>query len=173
MFCVILRLMVTVGERKHSKRIELCSEILRDRYVVMAGSISPPRVTRISVGVCSNWNRGHCCRFPWIMAALLLCCGDVESNPGPVRNPCTVCSKSVRFRQISRECHAIVVRCGLMRIVVGSTKKSIKGCSQWRSFRGSVHRAYLLSCLMLTMDSLMVLISHFSVSLTPLRPFHL
>ena len=50
------------------------------------------------IGVCSNWNTNHCRRSPWIVAALLLCSSDVEFNLGPVRNPCTVCSKSVRAK---------------------------------------------------------------------------
>ena len=38
--------------------------------------------------------------FRW----LLLLSGDVESNPGPVRYPCTVCSKPVRSNQRGIEC---------------------------------------------------------------------
>ena len=50
----------------------------------------------------------------------------------------------------------IVVRCGLMRIVVGLEKMSTIGCSHWRNFRGSVHHACLLSCHMMTTDSVMI-----------------
>ena len=35
---------------------------------------------------------------------LLLLCGDVSLNPGPVRYPCTVCSKCVRSNQRALQC---------------------------------------------------------------------
>lgn len=69
-------------------------EMLGDSCVVIASGISPPWVSCASVGMCSNWNNiDHCRQFPWIVAALLLYSGDVESSPGVVRNLCTVCSK--------------------------------------------------------------------------------
>ena len=37
------------------------------------------------------------CRF-WITLLLFLC-GDVELNPGPLRYPCGICTKSVRCNQ--------------------------------------------------------------------------
>ena len=30
---------------------------------------------------------------------LLLLCGDISTNPGPIRHPCTVCDKSVNVNQ--------------------------------------------------------------------------
>ena len=104
MFCATLRLTVAASVKKLSGRVEMCSEMPGDSCVVMASGISSPRVTCASVGVCSNWNTDHCRRFPWMIAALLLCSGDVESNPGPVRNPCNVCSKSVRATQQGASC---------------------------------------------------------------------
>ena len=89
--------------RKLSERVEKCSEMSGDSCVVMASGISSPQATCV-IGVCSNWNTDRCRRSPWIVAALLLCSGDVEFNPGPVRNPCTVCSKSVRAKQQGVSC---------------------------------------------------------------------
>ena len=54
------------------------------------------------VGVCSNWNYR---RVFWITAAFLLCCGDVEPNPGPnYKHPCTVCSHPVKCNQRGIQC---------------------------------------------------------------------
>ena len=35
---------------------------------------------------------------------LLLLCGDISTNPGPIRHPCTVCSGSVRSNQCALQC---------------------------------------------------------------------
>ncbi len=42
---------------------------------------------------------------PW-QQLLLLCSGDIESNPGPrsVKFPCTVCGKGVRWGQLALQC---------------------------------------------------------------------
>ena len=60
-----------------------------------------------------------------VIVTLLLAAGDVESNPGPVQYPCTVCEKPVKGNQ-----------CGIL----------CDGCSQWTHARcGSVGEGeYLL-----------------------------
>ena len=60
-----------------------------------------------------------------VIVTLLLAAGDVESNPGPVQYPCTVCEKPVKGNQRGIMCD---------------------GCSQWTHARcGSVGVAeYLL-----------------------------
>ena len=42
----------------------------------------------------------HSLRFCW----LLLLSGDIETNPGPVRYPCTMCGKPVKSNQRGIEC---------------------------------------------------------------------
>ena len=64
----------------------------------------------VAVVVCSLWNLGKLPRqrhrlllspcFYW----LLLLGGDVETNPGPVRYPCTVCGRPVKSNQQGIEC---------------------------------------------------------------------
>ena len=36
--------------------------------------------------------------------SLLLCCGDVQPNPGPIKYPCQVCDKAVISNQHGIEC---------------------------------------------------------------------
>ena len=60
-----------------------------------------------------------------VIVTLLLASGDIESNPGPVQYPCTVCEKPVKRNQ-----------CGIM----------CDGCSQWTHARcdGVKETEYLL-----------------------------
>ena len=60
-----------------------------------------------------------------VIVTLLLASGDIESNPGPVQYPCTVCEKPVKRNQRGILCD---------------------GCSQWTHARcGGVEEAeYLL-----------------------------
>ena len=70
---------------------------MRDRNIYYSLCIEVPRVE-----VCSNWNYR---RVSWITAAFLLCCGDVEPNPGPnYKYPCTVCSYPVKCNQRGIQC---------------------------------------------------------------------
>ena len=43
------------------------------------------------------------------MLVLLVLSGDVEANPGPIRHPCTICSKCVRNNQRAILCS----KCGM------------------------------------------------------------
>lgn len=43
-------------------------------------------------------------RFGLLCLITLMVCGDIHSNPGPIRNPCSVCSRSVRSTDKSLLC---------------------------------------------------------------------
>ena len=96
--CVFLRVVAVMGSSEgwHVLSVASCDDGLR----LLAGNslcIALPRV-----GVCSNWNYR---RVSWITAAFLLCCGDVEPNPGPnYKYPCTVCSYPVKCNQRGIQC---------------------------------------------------------------------
>ena len=96
--CVFLRIVAVMGSSEgwHVLSVASCDDGLR----LLAGNslcIALPRV-----GVCSNWNYR---RVSWITAAFLLCCGDVEPNPGPnYKYPCTVCSYPMKCNQCGIQC---------------------------------------------------------------------
>ena len=39
-----------------------------------------------------------------VLTSFLLCCGDIQPNPGPIKYPCQVCDKAVRSNQHGIEC---------------------------------------------------------------------
>ena len=95
-----------------------------------------------------------------VIVTLLLASGDIESNPGPVQYPCTVCEKPVKRNQRGILCN---------------------GCSQWTHARcGGVEEAeYLLLtsqencewfCPLCTQSTASLSISGINNSLTSLQP---
>ena len=95
-----------------------------------------------------------------VIVTLLLASGDIESNPGPVQYPCTVCEKPVKRNQRGILCD---------------------GCSQWTHARcGGVEEAeYLLLtaqescewfCPLCTQSTASLSISGINNSLTSLQP---
>ena len=58
--------------------------------------IYPPRAAR-KHDIRTSLTPGECAVMAILV--LLVLSGDVEANPGPIRNPCTICSKCVRNNQ--------------------------------------------------------------------------
>ena len=86
---VFLRVVAVMGLSEGCHRVNVVS--FDDGLRLLNGNPLCRALQR--VGVCSNWNYR---RVSWITAAFLLCCGDVEPNPGPnYKHPCTVCSQSL------------------------------------------------------------------------------
>ena len=63
--------------------------------------IFPPRAVR-KLGIQTSLKPGQ--HAVMAMLVLLVLSGDVEANPGPIRHPCTICSKCVRNNQWATLC---------------------------------------------------------------------
>ena len=68
--------------------------------------IFPPRAVR-KLGIQTSLKPGQ--HAVMVMLVLLVLSGDVEANPGPIRHPCTICSKCVRNNQWATLCS----KCGM------------------------------------------------------------
>ncbi len=76
----------------------------------------PRRLEKITISVSVSMS------FPWscrrrsgmsmvFVICLLLLCGDIEINPGPIKHPCSVCDKSVRVNQRALLCDSCLLWC--------------------------------------------------------------
>ena len=59
---------------------------------------SSPTMVRLFYSVCFTRSTSN------FFCLLLLLCGDIQANPGPVRYPCSVCKKSVKCNQKALLC---------------------------------------------------------------------
>ena len=80
--------------------------VMMNASIASQPMIFPPRAAR-KLGIRTSLKPGE--RAVMTMLVLLVLSGDVEANPGPIRHPCTICSKCVRKNQRAILCS----KCGM------------------------------------------------------------